>query len=223
MTRVAIGLVGYFQFIRAYPLGPEFRERIDARMDSTDWQGINVSIKEMNWGPIAIVQEFQAHATQFERMVLVATVDRGLAPGSITCRQWLGGELDHHVVQGRIFEAVTGVISLDNLLVIGEHFNIWPPELITIEVQLADTGFGDLVLSELASNRQAGESRVIGNCPLQPEDEKIVEEMVSITQKAVTKGVGGLSDLYPLTAEQLTPLNGICHHQLSNGRVATRY
>jgi len=29
MTQVAIGLVGYYQFIRGYPLGPELRERLE--------------------------------------------------------------------------------------------------------------------------------------------------------------------------------------------------
>ena len=28
-TRIAIGLVGYYQFIRGYPLGPELRERLE--------------------------------------------------------------------------------------------------------------------------------------------------------------------------------------------------
>lgn len=210
--QIAIGLVGYFQFVRGYPLGPEFKER----MEAVQWPDLDVSIREMNWGPIAIVQDFQAQAIQYDRIVLVAAVDRGLQPGTITCRHWLGGTLDDLAMQDRIFEAVTGVISLDNLLVIGEHFKIWPEELITIEVQLADTSFGDFVLSELALNREPGEVRIVGENPLAPENEKIVREMASATRNAVIDGVKGLSDLHPLTSDQLTPLTDVCHNQLLN-------
>lgn len=210
MKRVAIGLVGYYQFIRGYPLGPDLRERLD----NISWHEIDVSIKEMNWGPIAIVQDFQASSIQYDRIVLIAGVDRGLPPGSVTCRHWLGGKLDNSAVQDRIFEAVTGVINLDNLLVIGEHFKIWPEQLITIEIQLADSSFGDFVLSELEVNMDAGEARIVGEKPLSPDVEKVVEQVVTMTQTAVTEGVKGLSDLLPLTIEQLTPLADMCHNQL---------
>jgi len=210
VKRVAIGLVGYYQFIRGYPLGPELRERLD----NISWHEIDVSIKEMNWGPIAIVQDFQASSIQYDRIVLIAGVDRGLPPGSVTCRHWLGGKLDNSAVQDRIFEAVTGVINLDNLLVIGEHFKIWPEELITIEIQLADSSFGDFVLSELEINLDAGEARIVGENPLAPDVEKVVEQVVTMTQTAVTEGVKGLPDLLPLTIEQLTPLADMCHNQL---------
>ena len=220
MTQVAIGLVGYFQFIRGYPLGPEFMER----MEATHWPEVDVSIKEMNWGPIAIVQDFQANSIKYDRIVFVTAVDRGLQHGTITCRQWLGGELDTLAIQDRIFEAVTGVISLDNLLVIGEHFKVWPQEVITIEVQLAESSFGDLVLSEFEVNRETGEAKVVGEKPLAPENEKIVEEMVSTTRKAVIGGVKALPNLYPLTANQLNPLADVCHNQLlKNSNTTTRH
>ncbi|MEE8321861.1 MAG: hypothetical protein V3R68_08480 [Gammaproteobacteria bacterium] len=218
-TRVAIGLVGYYQFIRGYPLGPELRERLD----EISWHEIDVNIKEMNWGPIAIVQDFQASSIPYDRIVLVAGVDRGMQAGSVTCRHWLGGKLDDSVVQDRIFEAVTGVINLDNLLVIGEHFNIWPEELITIEVQLADSSFGDFVLSELEVNRDVGEARIVGENPLTADVEKVVEQAVTMTQTAATEGVKGLANLMPLTIEQLTPLAEVCHNQLlADCRAPTR-
>ena len=53
MAKIGIGLVGYYQFVRGYPIGPTLKEFIDA----ADWSD-DVEIKEMNWGPIAIVQEF---------------------------------------------------------------------------------------------------------------------------------------------------------------------
>ena len=209
-TWVAIGLVGYYQFIRGYPLGPELRERLE----DISWHEIDVSIKEMNWGPIAIVQDFQSSSIHYDRIVLIAGVDREMQPGSVTCRHWLGGKLDNLAVQDRIFEAVTGIISLDNLLVIGEHFKIWPEELITIEIQLANSSFGDFILSELEVNRDAGEARIVGENPLAPDVEKVVKQVITMTQTAVSMGVKGLSNLLPLTMEQLTPLADVCHNQL---------
>ena len=115
MAHVGLGLIGYYQFIRGYPLGPELKERLE----SVEWAGHQVEIKEMNWGPVAIVQDFQASGVSYDRIVLVAAVARGGETGTVTCRQWVGGELGVMAVQQRIFEAVTGIISVDNLLVIG--------------------------------------------------------------------------------------------------------
>ena len=107
-----------------------------------------------------------------------------------------------------------GLGDIYNLLVIGEHFKIWPEELVTIEIQLEDSSFGDFVLSELEINRNAGEARIVGENPLAPEVEKVVEKLVTMTQTAVAEGVKGLSNLLPLTMEQLTPLADVCHNQL---------
>ena len=38
-------------------------------------------------------------------------------------------------IQGRIAEAVTGVIDLDNLLVIAQHFRVLAKEVVVIEVE----------------------------------------------------------------------------------------
>lgn len=191
-------------------MGPELVERLE----KICWHELDVTIKEMNWGPIAIVQDLQASSIHYDRIILISAIDRKMQPGTVTCRHWLGGKLDNLAIQDRIFEAVTGVISLDNLLVIGEHFKVWPEELITIEIQLADTSFGDFVLSELEINREAGETRIVGENPLAPDVEKLIENVVTMVREAVTKGVKGLSDVQPLGVEQLTPLTDVCHNQL---------
>lgn len=210
---VAIGLVGYYPFVRGYPLGPELRERLEA----LEWPGQRVSIKEMNWGPIAIVQDFQASGEAFDRFVLVAAVDRGLAPGAVTARLWVGGKLDAAMVQGRMFEAVTGIISLDNLLVIGEHFRIWPRELITIEVQLSDNCIGELVLDELGIHQDAGQGGIVGQHPLAPDARRVVEKTVALARTAVTRGACAMDGLVALSAEHLNPLASVCHNQLIAG------
>ena len=210
MTNVALGLVGYYQFIRGYPLGPELMERLEAM----EWPEIQVDLKELNWGPVAIVQDFQANPIKYDRVVLIAAVARGSKKGTVSCRRWLGGELEVLAVQDRIFEAVTGIISVDNLLVIGEHFGIWPKEVILIEVELPDDSVGNLVLKELAIDHQAGEVTCIGQHPIAPNEKLIVEKIVEFTKAAVLQGIDGLPDIMPLTVKDLTPLADICHNQL---------
>jgi hypothetical protein len=46
-------------------------------------------------------------------------------------------------VQARVAEAVTGVISLDNLLIIATYFGKLPRDVVVIEVEAADEGWGE--------------------------------------------------------------------------------
>ena len=202
--RTVVGIVGYYGFVRGYPLGPELMERLHA----LPWPD-DVEIREMNWGPVAIVQDFQAQANKLDRIVLVGALDRGLADGSVSCRRWAGGALDPAAVQLRMFEAVTGVISLDNLLVIGAQFGIWPQQTFTVELQWPESGLGDLVLGEIDVDRRRGQ--VVGERPLSPENDRIVQRLVD--------AVRGLAldsephDVQPLTVEQLTPVATLSHHR----------
>jgi len=209
MRRTALGLVGYYQFIRGYPLGPELK----ARLDALPWRH-QVDVKEMNWGPVAIVQEFQASSISYDRVVLIAAVQRAREIGSVTSRRWMGGDLKVMDVQNRIFEAVTGIISVDNLLVIGAHFKIWPPELIVIEVELPNDSIGAMVLKELEIHHASGEVTAIGERPLTPDAEKTIDRIVTLTRRAVQGRIEGMDDLMPLSVDDLNPLADVCHNQL---------
>ena len=208
MPRVVIGIVGYYQFIRGYPLGPELMARLQAR----PWPE-GIEIREMNWGPIAIVQDLQASGVTYDRIVLVGAVDRGLPPGTVSVRHWVGGTLEPLAVQHRVFEAVTGVIGLDNLLVIGAHFGVWPEQLLTVEAQFGESTLSDLVLAEIEFDRAAGEMAIIGEKPLTPDNDKIVDRIVALTRRAALDGAQGMPEAMPLTVDQLTPTAAVCHNQ----------
>ncbi|MEO7244540.1 MAG: hypothetical protein ABIX12_05265, partial [Rubrivivax sp.] len=165
--------------------------------------------REMNWGPVAIVQDFQASAGKPDRVVLVGALDRGLAAGTVSCRRWAGGQLDAAAVQRRMFEAVTGVISLDNLLVIGAHFGIWPAETLSVELQWPESGLGDLVLGEIELDR--GRGQVVGEGPLSADNERIVNELVSAIRSLAVDG--GAPDMDRLTVATLTPVAAVLHHR----------
>lgn len=204
-----LGVVGYCPFVRSYPLGPELLERVQA----PPWPADTVLLRELNWGPIAIVQDFQAKPPlDLSRAVLVAATDRGQAPNTVSCRRWVGGRLDPLAVQQRVFEAVTGIVSLDNLLVIGEHFGIWPDEVLTVEVQLVESNVGAFVMAELDSGRLPADA-VVGEQPLRPEFEPVVQRMAELARRAVTEGPAGLPALRPLSAGELLPPPTFCHNR----------
>lgn len=211
MGRVVIGIVGYCEFIRGYPLGPGLM----ARLRAGPWPQ-PVEIREMNWGPIAIVQDFQASAEKYDRVVLVGAVDRGLAPGTVICRRWAGRVQDAFAVQRRVFEAVTGVISMDNLLVIGAHFGVWPDQLITVEVQLSQSSLGDFVLAEIEAGPQAGQPPVIGERALTPGCLELVERIVEMSRCAALDGAAAAQEVVSLATAQLTPVARVCHYDFMN-------
>ena len=209
--RTIIGIVGYYGFVRGYPLGPELMERLQA----SPWPE-GVEIREMNWGPIAIVQDFQAQPLKPERVVLVGALDRGLPDGSVCSRRWGGGAIDLAAVQRRMFEAVTGVISIDNLLVIGAHFGVWPSETFTVELQWPESGLGDLVLGEIEVDHASGQvaGRVVGEGPISPANDRIVQRIVDAV-RALAAGVKApeVPEVPVLTVADLTPVAAVLHHR----------
>ena len=207
--RTVVGIVGYYQFLRGYPLGPELM----ASLRSAPWAAA-LDVREMNWGPIAIVQDLQSQPEKPGRVVLVGAVDRGLRPGTVTCRRWAGGTLDTMGVQRRVFEGVTGVISLDNLIVIGAHFGVWPEGLLTVEMQSLETDVSDLVLGEIEGGRgggAGGQIGVVGEKPLTPGNRRIVEQLVEAIRHAALDDTP--PEVQPLTVDQLTPAAPVLHHR----------
>ena len=202
--RTIIGIVGYYGFVRGYPLGPELM----ARLQALDWPA-EVEIREMNWGPVAIVQDFQAQAQPVERVVLVGALDRGLPTGSVSSRLWAGGRLGLDAVQQRMFEAVTGVISVDNLLVIGAHFGVWPAQTFTVELQWPESGLSDLVLGEIDSHRQA--PHVVGEQPISAANARVVQNIVAAVRRLALEP--DPDDVLPLTVAALTPVAAVLHHR----------
>ena len=204
--RTLVGIVGYYAFLRGYPLGPELM----ASLQGQPWAAA-LDIREMNWGPIAIVQDLQAQPDKPGRVVLVGAVDRGLLPGSVSCRRWAGGTLDPLAVQRRVFEGVTGVISLDNLVVIGSHFGVWPESLLTVELQSLESDVSELVLGEIERERAGGVIGVIGERPLSPGNKLIVERLVEAIRRAALDDLP--AEVQPLTVAELAPTAAVSHHR----------
>lgn len=135
--RTLIGGVGYDN-LRDLSLGPVLTNRLAAMA----WPENVVVDRDLSFGPITIVYRFQDLPDPYQRVVLFGAVNRGRPPGTITTYHWSGQLPPVDEIQARIGEALTGVVSLDNLLIIGGYFGIWPQEVTVIEVEPADEGWG---------------------------------------------------------------------------------
>jgi len=130
MKKIIVGTIGYHN-LGNHSLGPA----ILPMLQKLNWPE-GVEVKEMNWGPIAIVQEFQTQQPSYDRVILLAAIERqGRNVGDIDTFRWMGRLPDEEMIQACIGDAVTGVISVENLLIIGEYFKIWPTETFIIDVE----------------------------------------------------------------------------------------
>ena len=193
-----IGVVGATPVLESYPLGPTLM----ARLEAEPWPGIVATIENMSWGPVAIVQSMQASTARYDRAVLIGAVQRGRAPGTVMAGHWRGGRLAPALMQERMFEAVTGIVSLDNLLVIGEHFSIWPSELLTVEVELSRSCFGDMVIA--GAEHGASDERVAARLGFR--SASVIDELIALSRRAVLEGVEGGIALEPRSATTLMPV-----------------
>lgn len=130
MSKIFIGTVGYHN-LRNHSIGPALLPQLQ----QMKW-GDGVEVDELNWGPIAIVQKFQSLSTPYEKVILLAAIERpGREVGEITVFRWMGKLPDEELIQRCIGDAVTGVISVENLLIIGEYFKIWQGETLVVDVE----------------------------------------------------------------------------------------
>jgi len=136
-TRTLVGGVGY-SYLRDGSLGPLILDEL-VRQPWPD----RVVLENLSYGPIAVMQRLQDADPPFDRLVLVAAVRRGRAPGTVTVYRWDGRLPGAGEIQARVGEAVTGVISLDNLLVVVGFFNALPPDVAVLEVEPEDEGWGE--------------------------------------------------------------------------------
>ncbi|HET9533112.1 MAG TPA: hydrogenase maturation protease [Blastocatellia bacterium] len=95
----------------------------------------HVHVEDLNYGPIMIYQWLEASPIKYNRAVFVSAAKRGREPGTLDVYRWHGILPDEAEIQSRIEEAVTGVISLDNLLIVCKHFGVLPEDVIIVEVE----------------------------------------------------------------------------------------
>lgn len=96
----------------------------------------HIKVDELNWGPVAVVQMFEAEDPPFDKVIILCAVERKEREiGQIDVYKWLGKLPDEEQIQACVGDAATGVISVENLLVIGEYFKVWRDEVYLVDVE----------------------------------------------------------------------------------------
>ena len=141
---ILLGTIGY-HLLANHSIGPILIDQIR----SLPWTQ-QVDIQEMNWGPIAIVQKFESSEANYDRVVFLTAIERFHRNiGEATIFKWGGRLPSQQDIQACVGDAVTGVISAENLLIIGEHFGIWPNEVYLFDVEPGPETAGIELSSEL--------------------------------------------------------------------------
>jgi hypothetical protein len=101
-----------------------------------------VEVEDLSFGAVHVLHWLQERPEPYGAAVFVAGVKRGRPPGCVTRVEWRAPMLSAEAVQERIAEAVTGVISLDTLLIVLGYFEALPQRVTLIEIEPRDDEWG---------------------------------------------------------------------------------
>jgi hydrogenase maturation protease len=133
--RVLVGGVGY-RFLRDGSVGPYMADLLAERANG------QIEVEDLSYHPVGLSQNLQQREP-YDRLVLVGAVRRGREPGTVEAYRWSGELPPRDEIQKRVSEAVTGVISLDNLLIVCGALGGLPDDVRVVEVEPADEEWGD--------------------------------------------------------------------------------
>ncbi len=127
--RTLIGGVGY-HFLRDFSAGVVAWKELTEE----EWPAW-VELEDLGYNPVAVAHRLQETDPPVERLVLLAAVRRGRRPGEVKPYRWDGALPGNDELQARVVEAVTGVVDLDNLILVLGALDAAPPETIVIEIE----------------------------------------------------------------------------------------
>ncbi len=102
----------------------------------------HVHVEDLNFGPVMIYQWLEETSVKYDKLILVSAAERGREPSTLEQYKWDGVLPDEARIQACIEESITGVISLENLLIVCKHFGVLPDDVAIIEIEPRDTEFG---------------------------------------------------------------------------------
>ena len=195
-----IGIVGYSAILDSYPLGPPLMSGLETALADAP----NVTIENFTWSPVHIVQRFENNEMpKPERMVLIGLSATTITPGNVTACQWRGGKATELAVQERVYEAVTGIVDLENTLMIGEYFKAWPTECFTIEADMQPNTFGRLVMAD-SEGWGTDESALKKHLGFSPAEQR--QRIINMADDIARHGEKTSVALHEKSAESLTPV-----------------
>jgi len=112
-------------------------------------------IEDLSYGPVAIGQWLldEAREAPITRAVFVTAIARedGRPPGTVCAYRWDGVMPPDEQIQQSVTDAVTGVILLDNALVVVAWMGALPAETYVVEVEPLDNDFGEQMSPAVAA------------------------------------------------------------------------
>lgn len=146
--RTLVGGIGYHN-LRDHSAAFAVLDRLQQ-----DDLGEDVLLEDTSYNAIALGQwlESEPGDRRFDRVVFVSAVNRiGRQPGDVVAYRWSGTLPPDEAVQRAVAEAVTGIIALDNTLVIGTYFKTLPASVCVVEIEPLAHEFGSDLSPEVAA------------------------------------------------------------------------
>ena len=101
-----------------------------------------VEVEDVSYHPVGLSQNLEDRPP-YGRVVLVGSISRGHEPGTVSAYRWDGQLPDPDEIQQCVSEAVTGVISLENTLIVCAALGGLPDDVRLVEVEPEDQGWGE--------------------------------------------------------------------------------
>lgn len=140
-----IGGVGY-RWLRDMSFGVIASDEL-ARQEWPD----GVEVSDLGYGAHFVTQDLLDAQPPYDRLILLAGVERDRVPGELRRYDWKGSNADPDEVQARMREAGAGVVDVDHLLVIAEHFKGLPRQVVVVEVEPVEITAGDALSPKVAA------------------------------------------------------------------------
>jgi len=133
-----VGAIGYRQ-LRDHSAPFAMLDRLEAEN-----LGADTAVEDVSYNPVALMQWLHGDAKgQFERAIFIAAVERaGRPPGRVDAYRWDGILPPPELIQQAVADAVTGIISLDNTLVVAGYFKALPRQVAVVEIEPLEHAFG---------------------------------------------------------------------------------
>ena len=99
-----------------------------------------VEIADLSHNPIAVFQQIRAQ--RYTQLILIGAVQRGRPPGTLFTYRPTDALPHVDEIQARIVESGSGIISLDNIVIISRFYDALPPDTQIIEVEPVEDSWG---------------------------------------------------------------------------------
>lgn len=161
LPRTVIGGVGYHD-LRDFSVGPVMARTLDEQ----GWPE-EVEVRNLSYGPVDVVHRLEWAEPPVERWILVGAVRRGRRPGTVTAYRWDGELPGDEEIQARMGEAVTGVVGLENLIVVTAALEAIPSvtDVIEVEPEIEELGHSFSPAVERAAAEAADRARELALTP----------------------------------------------------------